>query len=95
MSDELATRIDRLESRYDIEALVSNYCHGFDKRDYERFLAIWWDDCIWKIGSNFPNAVIPPNREKPLVVSLIEPMTIIAHQGFDVISRLQTIYSRR
>ena len=53
MSDELATRIDRLESRYDIEALVSNYCHGFDKRDYERFLAIWWDDCIWKIGPPF------------------------------------------
>ena len=53
MNEELATRIDRLESRYDIEALVSNYCHGFDKRDYERFLAIWWDDCIWKIGPPF------------------------------------------
>jgi 3-phenylpropionate/cinnamic acid dioxygenase small subunit len=53
MSDELAMRIDRLESRYDIESLVSNYCHGFDKRDYEGFLAIWWDDCIWKIGPPF------------------------------------------
>ena len=50
MSDELITRLDRLESRYEIEALVSNYCHGFDKRDYERFLSIWWDDCLWKIG---------------------------------------------
>ena len=47
------TRLDRLESRHHIEALVSNYCHGFDKRDYERFLSIWWDDCVWKIGPPF------------------------------------------
>jgi len=53
MSDELLTRLDRLESRHEIEALVSNYCHGFDKRDYARFLAIWWDDCVWKIGPPF------------------------------------------
>ena len=53
MSDELMTRMDRLESRHQIEALVSNYCHGFDKRDYERFLSIWWDDCVWKIGPPF------------------------------------------
>ena len=53
MSDELMTRLDRLESRHHIEALVSNYCHGFDNRDYERFLSIWWDDCVWKIGPPF------------------------------------------
>jgi 3-phenylpropionate/cinnamic acid dioxygenase small subunit len=53
VSDELVARLDRLESRYQIEALVSNYCHGFDKRDYDRFLSIWWDDCVWKIGPPF------------------------------------------
>ena len=53
MSDELIARLDRLESRHHIEALVSNYCHGFDKRNYERFLSIWWDDCLWKIGPPF------------------------------------------
>ena len=37
MGDELSARIDRLESRHEIEALVSNYCHGFDKRDFGRF----------------------------------------------------------
>ena len=53
LSDELDDRLDRLESRHHIEALVSNYCHGFDKRDYMRFLSIWWDDCVWKIGPPF------------------------------------------
>lgn len=53
MGDELSARIDRLESRHEIEALVSNYCHGFDKRDFGRFLSIWWQDCVWKIGPPF------------------------------------------
>ena len=53
MSDELIARLDQLESRHQIEALVSNYCHGFDKRDYDRFLSIWWEDCVWKIGPPF------------------------------------------
>ncbi len=53
MSDELIARMERLESRYEIEALVSNYCHGFDKRDFDRFLSIWSDDCVWKIGPPF------------------------------------------
>ena len=53
MTDEIAAKIDRLESRGLIEDLVSNYCHGFDKRDYARFLSIWWDDCVWKIGPPF------------------------------------------
>jgi 3-phenylpropionate/cinnamic acid dioxygenase small subunit len=53
VTDELAAKLDRLESRGLIEDLVSNYCHGFDKRDYDRFLSIWWDDCVWKIGPPF------------------------------------------
>lgn len=50
---DLEARIDRLESREAIHGLVSDYCHGFDKRDFERFLAIWWDDCVWNIGPPF------------------------------------------
>ena len=49
----LAARIDRLESRQAIRDLVSDYCHGFDKREFERFLAIWWQDCSWDIGPPF------------------------------------------
>ena len=48
--ERLAARVDELESRAAIRDLASNYCHGFDKRDFERFLSIWWPDCVWDIG---------------------------------------------
>lgn len=49
----LQQRIDTLESREAIRALAFEYAHGFDKRDYDRFLAIWWEDCVWDIGPPF------------------------------------------
>lgn len=49
----LEHKIDRLESRFALQDLVSDYCHGFDKRDWARFLAIWWEDCVWEIGPPF------------------------------------------
>ena len=52
-ADSLAERLDRVESRFAMSDLVSDYCHGFDKRDFDRFLAIWWDDCVWEIGPPF------------------------------------------
>jgi hypothetical protein len=51
--ERLVHRVDELESRAVIRDLASNYCHGFDKRDFDRFLSIWWDDCIWDIGPPF------------------------------------------
>jgi len=51
--DELQQRVAELEGRIAIRDLVSDYCHGFDKRDYERFLSIWWPDCVWDIGAPF------------------------------------------
>lgn len=49
----LLRRIDELESRAALRDLVSDYCHGFDKGDFDRFLAIWWEDCVWDIGPPF------------------------------------------
>ncbi|MCR9186146.1 MAG: nuclear transport factor 2 family protein [Halieaceae bacterium] len=49
----LAARVDELESRQHIVDLTSEYCHGFDKRDFDRFLAIWSEDCVWNIGPPF------------------------------------------
>ena len=46
-------RIDRVESRFALHDLVSDYCHGFDKREWERFRAIWWPDAVWDIGPPF------------------------------------------
>lgn len=51
--DALLARIDELESRQAMRDLVSDYCHGFDKRDWETFIAIWWEDAIWDIGPPF------------------------------------------
>ncbi len=53
MTETLEDRIDRVESRFALHDLVSDYCHGFDKHDWDRFLAIWWDDCTWEIGPPF------------------------------------------
>ena len=53
MNDMLEARLDRVESRFAMSDLVSDYCHGFDKRDWDRFLAIWWEDCVWEIGPPF------------------------------------------
>ncbi len=50
---QLVARIDQLESRSAIRDLASDYCHGFDKRDYDRFRDIWWEDCLWDIGPPF------------------------------------------
>ena len=49
----LLRRVDELESRAALRDLVSDYCIGFDKRNWERFLAIWWEDCVWDIGPPF------------------------------------------
>jgi gamma-hexachlorocyclohexane dehydrochlorinase len=53
MTESIEDRIDRVESRFALHELVSDYCHGFDKRDWDRFLAIWWEDCNWQIGPPF------------------------------------------
>lgn len=53
MSETMEDRIDRIESRAALHDLVSDYCHGFDKHDWDRFLAIWWEDCTWEIGPPF------------------------------------------
>ena len=50
---DIEHRLDCLESQSAIHNLVSNYCHGFDKRDWNRFRSIWWQDAIWEIGPPF------------------------------------------
>jgi gamma-hexachlorocyclohexane dehydrochlorinase len=55
MSATLEARIDRIESRIAMHELVSDYCHGFDKHDWDRFISIWWEDCKWEIGPPFGN----------------------------------------
>ncbi len=50
-------RLDWLETRFALIDLTSDYCLGFDKRDYDRFMGIWWDDAVWEVGPPFGNFV--------------------------------------
>lgn len=51
--NRLIQRVDELESRAAIRDLVTDYCIGFDKHDWDRFISIWHDDAIWEIGDPF------------------------------------------
>jgi len=55
MQNDLEEKVDHLESRFALLDLVSDYCLGFDKRDFDRFLGIWWPDACWEIGPPFGN----------------------------------------
>lgn len=52
-AEGLAARLDQLESRFAIIDLTTAYCHGFDNRDFDQFLSIWSEDCVWNIGPPF------------------------------------------
>jgi SnoaL-like domain len=43
-------RLARLEANDELRRLASEYCHGMDKRDLERFLAVWAADGEWVLG---------------------------------------------
>jgi hypothetical protein len=47
---DLARRLDVLEAHRAIERLVAEYCHGIDRREIERFVAIWHDDALYALG---------------------------------------------
>jgi ketosteroid isomerase-like protein len=49
----LLRKVDELESRAAIRDLVTDYCIGFDKHDWDRFIGIWHDDAVWEIGPPF------------------------------------------
>ena len=51
--EALARRIDEVESRSACRDLVSNYCHGFDRRNWDCFIGIWHPDAVWDIGRMF------------------------------------------
>jgi gamma-hexachlorocyclohexane dehydrochlorinase len=44
-------RLDRLESRVEIAALVAGYCEGVDRRDGAKFDGLWHPDADYLIGA--------------------------------------------
>ncbi len=51
--EDLASRIDELESRAALRDLVTDYCRGFDGKDWDKFISIWHEDAVWEIGPPF------------------------------------------
>ena len=51
--DKLTRRIDELESRAAIRDLVTDYCLGFDRHEWDTFINIWHSDAVWDIGPPF------------------------------------------
>jgi gamma-hexachlorocyclohexane dehydrochlorinase len=49
----LLRRVDELESRMALRDLVTDYCLGFDTKDWNRFIGIWHEDAVWEIGPPF------------------------------------------
>ena len=50
---------------------------------------------ITKGGSDLPNTVLPPDGQEALKISFVETMAIVAHERFDLISRLKPVYAKR
>jgi len=45
----LEQRIDEIESRFAIAALVAGYCEGVDRQNLDRFMSLWHDDAEYLI----------------------------------------------
>ena len=50
MDADARAAIDQLVSQQEITRLVHEYCHGVDKRDPGRFMAVWAADAVWQVG---------------------------------------------
>jgi ketosteroid isomerase-like protein len=51
--EDLARRVDELEGRTVLRDLVTDYCRGFDSKDWDKFISIWHEDAVWEIGPPF------------------------------------------
>jgi uncharacterized protein (TIGR02246 family) len=49
-------RLDRIESRTEIDELLADYAFGCDNHDEPRFLKIWTDDAEYHVGGVFGDA---------------------------------------
>jgi ketosteroid isomerase-like protein len=50
--EELATRLDRVESILALHRLSADYCRGADRRDLDLFLSVWTPTAVWAPREN-------------------------------------------
>lgn len=48
--DELAARLDRVESQLALHRLAHDYCVAADQRDAARWARVWTADAVWATG---------------------------------------------
>lgn len=53
MTDDIARRLDRIETEFELRRLAHRYCQGIDEHDLELFLDIWHEDAVWDTGPMF------------------------------------------
>lgn len=53
--EELAARLERVETQLALHALAANYCIGADQEDLARFTAIWADGALWDAAGDDPD----------------------------------------
>ena len=51
-SSDIELRLARLEAIEELRTLAKEYCHGLDKRDLSRFLAVFAEDAVWVLGED-------------------------------------------
>ncbi|MFD3589469.1 nuclear transport factor 2 family protein [Streptomyces sp. NPDC058683] len=49
----IEARLDKIESRIEIEELVSKYAQSFDRHDRDMLRGLWFEDSVLNLGSNF------------------------------------------
>lgn len=45
--EELAARLERVETELALRRLAADYCVGADQEDLARFTAVWTEDALW------------------------------------------------
>jgi uncharacterized protein (TIGR02246 family) len=55
--ENLEARSAELEARAAIRELVSDYAHGTDERDADRFMSAWHDDGVFEIGAGYGKVI--------------------------------------
>jgi ketosteroid isomerase-like protein len=48
--EQLAARLDRVETQLALNRLAHDYCIGADHRDLARWSSIWTPDAVWETG---------------------------------------------
>lgn len=53
--EQLAARLERVETQLALHRLAADYCIGADQQDAARFAAIWTDDALWDAAGEDPD----------------------------------------